>query len=200
MDRKVFERYLTVQEEKCLFKTVTQYQCILSRRDAAWMMLMRQTGIRVETMAGLMVGDVSQALKEGYLEHRPEITKRDQGGKSFLTKKARKALRDLLAIRREQGYAENPDAPLVYSRNHQRMTIRTYQARMQHWRDKAGLQVGASPHWFRHTLAKRLMQQSTAKDPRGVVQAALNQRDPRSTLVYTLPDREDIERAMEEVS
>ncbi|EGV50025.1 tyrosine-type recombinase/integrase [Candidatus Endoriftia persephone] len=200
MNRRVFERYLKEGEERQLFQTVNQFKSVLARRDYAWMRFMRQTGIRVETMAGLSVGDATAALRDRYLILRPEITKRSQGGKVFLTNKARRALRDLLQIRREMGYPESADLPLVYSRKHKRMSIRSYQDRMRHWCRAAGLEVKASPHWFRHTLAKRLMKNSTAKDPRGVVQGALNQRDPRSTAVYTLPDREDIEDAMEEVS
>lgn len=200
MNRRVFERYLTIDEERKLFKTVGQFQDITARRDAAWMHLLRQTGIRVETLAGLNLSDAMTAMREKYLLLRPEITKRDQGGKVFLTKKAGKAFKTLLSIRREQGHAGAPDLPLIYSRNNRAMSIRSYQARMQHWCQVAGLRVKASPHWFRHTLAKRLMQQSTAKDPRGIVQAALNHRDPRATLIYTMPDREEIEWAMEEVS
>lgn len=198
--RRVFERYLRPEEERQLFKTIAQYADLQSQRDLVWMRFMRQTGIRVATMAGLNVSDAREAMTTHYLTLRPEITKGEHGGKIFVTKRGRAALRQLLRIRRQQGHAEQMDAPLVMSRKHQRMSIRAYQQRMQHWGKVAGLSVKASPHWWRHTLAKRIMKCSTAQDPRGVAQVMLNHADIKSTAVYTLPDREDVEQALEEVS
>jgi len=60
--------------------------------------------------------------------------------------------------------------------------------------------VDASPPWWRHTLGKRLMSQSTADDPRGIVQRALLHQDIKTTMVYTRPDRDAYEQAMEEAS
>lgn len=199
--RKVFERYLTVSDERCLFMTVKKYAGLLPSRDYAWMRLLRQTGLRVETMAGLTVYDARQALRTQYLDVRPEIAKRGMGGKVYITKAGRAALTDLLRIRRAQGHAEIQDDPLVMSRQKGKgLSIRSYQSRMTHWVRLAGLNVQASPHWFRHTLAKRIMRQSTAQDPRGIVQGALLHRSVNSTAVYTMPDREDIETALEEAS
>lgn len=196
--RKVFKRYFTVQEERQLFRTVANIANIYARRDLAWMRLLRQTGIRVESLAGLNVYDARLALKTKYLELRPEITKRSQGGRVFLTNKARDAMKDLLRIRKEMGHGENPDDPLIYSRKNRRMSIRSFEDRTRKWCLAAGLDVAGSPHWFRHTLAKRIMQSSTSDDPRGVVQAVLGHRSIHSTSVYTMPDREEIEQAMEE--
>ncbi len=198
--RKVFHRYFTVADERQLFAAMSKLSDIYARRDLEWMRFLRQTGIRVETLAGLNVHDGRQALATKYLDLRPEITKRGQGGRVFLTNKARTALTALLKIRREMGFADSPDEPLIFSRKHKRMSIRAYQERTRHWCKAAELDVEASPHWFRHTLAKRIMKNSTAEDPRGVVQAALNHASITSTSVYTMPDREDVERAMEEAS
>lgn len=199
--RKVFDRYLTITEERKLFATVKQFGHILARRDYAWMRFLRQTGLRVGTMSQLTVNDAREALHTHYLQVRPEIAKRGIGGQVYVTQAGRKALTDLLRIRREQGHAEHPDAPLVMSRQEGKgMAVRSYQHRMAMWVRQAGLNVQASPHWFRHTLAKRIMKNSTAQDPRGVVQGALLQRSANSTAVYTMPDREDVEQVLEEVS
>ncbi|MDH5259430.1 MAG: tyrosine-type recombinase/integrase, partial [Gammaproteobacteria bacterium] len=64
----------------------------------------------------------------------------------------------------------------------------------------SGIDAKASPHWFRHTLAKRVMKNSTASDPLKTVQILLNHSDPRSTAAYTLPDKEDIVLAAEEIA
>jgi site-specific recombinase XerC len=79
------------------------------------------------------------------------------------------------------------------------MSVRNYQQRLREWTAKAGIR-GASPHWLRHTLAKRVMKRSEASDPLAIVQVALGHRRRHTTTIYALPDREDIERAMEAAS
>lgn len=196
---KVFRRYFTQSEERKLFATVKRDSTIEARRDYAWMQLLRHTGIRVGTLSLLNVLDAKEALEGGDLVLRAEITKRKQGGQVFLTVKAKAALRELLKIRSKQGWPDSPDAPLIYSRNRSRMSIRSYEARTRYWCKAAGLKVRGTPHWFRHTLAKRIMQNSTATDPLGVVSSVLGHASISSTTFYTRPDREEIERAMEEV-
>ena len=203
-ERKVFERYLRPDEERRLFAAVGNRAELLAQRDYAWMRLLRQTGIRVGSLAGLTVDDVRQALREKRLQVRDEIAKKDRGYVVHLNKKAVQALRDLLRIRRELGHPEIGDAPLVMSRKAgatgKGMSVRAFQDRMQHWRQAAGLTVEASPHWWRHTLAKRLVERSTAKDPRTIVQHALGHASIVSGAVYTFPDRDDLQMAMEEAS
>lgn len=196
--RKVFERYLTVTEERQLFAAVGRFGDVYARRDHAWMRLLRQTGIRVGSLAALTVIDARAALKEGYLSIG--AIKQSSAGKLYMNKKSRQALQDLLKIRREMGYAEDPDAALVMGREHAGMSVRSFQHRMRHWCQVAGLSIEASPHWWRHTLGKRIMQASTSTDPRGIVQRALNHASINSSAVYTFPDRAEYEAAMEEVA
>jgi site-specific recombinase XerD len=200
--RQVFERYLTTGEEKLLFKTVDRRAGLLPKRDAAWLRLLRHTGIRVTPLSKLTVFDAKQALKAGYLQVRGEINKRGREHKIYLNVSARKALKELLSVRAEQGFAPRPDEALIMSGRGHGMTVRQFQKRMRYWAREAGLPEdrAASPHWLRHTLAKRIMSQSTARDPRGIVQAALGHTSIASTALYTLPDREDIHQALEEVA
>jgi len=195
-----FNRFLTQAEERKLFSHMRQFAGPLAARDRAWMRLARNTGLRVGTLAGLTVGDARDALAGGYLAIRSDIAKRKQAHTVRLNKAAAASLRALLKIRREMGFAESDDAPLIVSRNHRALSVRSFQARMRKWVKSAGLPVAATPHWFRHTLAMRLMRNSTAVDPRGVVQSALGHRDINSTAVYTRPSREDVDRAMDEVA
>jgi len=196
-ERKVFQRYLTTEEEKRLFKAVEALADPLARRDAAWMRLLRYTGMRIGSLAGLTVADAKCGLREKHLPLADAHAKRGNGYSVYLAKPALQALRKLLKVRRAQGFAEIPDEPLIMSRNRRPLCVRSYQLRMQKWRQAAGLEVHASPHWMRHTLAKRIMAQSTASDKVGVVQHALGQRARASAEVYTFPDREEIEEAME---
>lgn len=199
-EQTTFERYLTVSEERTLLRTVADSADILARRDSAWMRLLRQTGIRVGACAGLTVFDAREGLKHGRLGLRDEVSKGGRGYDVYLNRKARAALTDLLRLRREMGHAENPEASLVMSRNHQGLSVRSFQARMEMWVRRAGLSAKATPHWWRHTLGKRVMEQSTARDPRAIAQSALGHVTINSTAIYTRPDREDVARAMEEAS
>lgn len=196
----VFERYLTEDEERTLFRCVRQYADIYARRDAAWMQLLRNTGIRVGTLARLLVQDASQALREHRLRLRAEICKRKRGYDIPLNTKATAALRTLLAIRMEMGFINRPEDRLVCSRNHRGLSVRSYQSRMQFWRERAGLPVAASPHWFRHTVAQRILERSTAREPLRVVQGALNHANLSSTGIYTRPNREQVREAMESIA
>lgn len=198
--RKVFERYLTPEDEKQLLAHIAKFKCPMARRDHAWMRFARQTGIRLCVLRQLTVHDARKARKTGYLHVRGETNKRNKAYTIYMTKPALKALSDLLSIRRDQGYAENGDDPLIMSRNHQAMSERSFQARMKHWCKSAGLDVAASPHWWRHTLAKRMMKESTARDPLGIVQQVLGHDSLNSTRIYTFPDREEIIKAMEETA
>lgn len=195
--RRVFERYLTPADEKKLLNEVGLYVSVLARRDLEWMVLLRMTGIRVSSLSLLSVEDAKSGLSSNYLVLRDEICKGGHGYKVFLVKRAQQALRRLLRIRKEFGASEDLDAPLIMSRNHRGLSVRSFQARMRHWVQLAGLDVEASPHWWRHTLAKRLMKKSESDDPRGIVMGALGHASVVSTSIYTMPDREEIEAAME---
>ena len=199
---KPFTRYLTEDEEKRLFNHIWQFRAdILARRDWHWMMVLRQTGLRIGTLARLTVGEARQALREPYrLELRAEACK---GGRSYtvrFTRKARRSLRALLAVRAEQGHAPLADAPLIMSRNHRPLSVRSYQDRLRKWCLSAGLDAAVSPHWFRHTLAKRALERSVSRNPLLVVQQMLGHGSITSTAIYTRPDREEIDEAFEVAS
>jgi site-specific recombinase XerC len=199
--RAVFSRYLTEDQERQLFRFVAQFQCMYARRDHAWMRLLRQTGIRVESCALLTVDDAVTALRLGRLRVRPETAKGGRGYELPINLEAEKALRDLLKVRDEfPGSVALPDGPLILSRNHRGMSVRSFQARMAEWVKEAGLPVDASPHWLRHTLAKRIVKKSTARDPIGIVQIALGHTSRASTQIYVLPDKEDVARALQEAA
>jgi len=198
-NQNTFNRYLTQAEERALFRCVKDHAGPLAARDYQWMRLARNTGLRVGSLAGLTVMDARLALASKHMAIRSDIAKRKQAHTVHLNKHARAALVALLKIRRELGHPETDSAPLIMSRNKNGLSIRSFQARMRYWAKKADLPVQATPHWFRHTLAMRLMKNSTAQDPRGVVQGALGHRDINSTAVYTRPSREDVALALDEV-
>ena len=197
---EVFERYLTRKEERTLFAFMGSFNTPFALRDLAWMQLLRQTGIRIGTLCKLTVGDARNALATHHLEIKPGAAKGQHGYTVFVTDKARRALSGLLRARLNQGHAPILEDLLLVSRLGVGITERQLQKRMRFWTQSAGLPVRATPHWWRHTLAHRLIECSTAADPLGVVQASLGHRSRVSTAIYTRPSREDVRAALEDAS
>lgn len=199
MRETTFTRYLTEREEKQLWNALKQRGDVLARRDYAWMRLLRHSGMRIGSLAGTSVADAREALHSGTLHLR--TAKRGQVYSVPVTKAVRSALVDLLAVRQEQGHVQRGEDPLVMSRQAGRgLSIRAFQQRMAKWIVESGLQVRATPHWFRHTIAKRIIARSTAAEPLRIVQGALGHASIANTAFYTRPDREEIAEAMEVAS
>lgn len=196
----MLKRYLTEEEQRLLLSTPKKYSDVIARRDYAWMRLLKDTGFRIGEFSQMTVRDALVALRTGYIyiprEHR-------KGGKQdhtkLVTTPVREALIDLLDIRREMGYQDDGDVPLVMSRNHGGMSVRSYQMRLAQWAAQAGIHGKVSPHWLRHTRAMNIMRRTTSRDPRGIVQAELGHASIASTGIYTRISREDLQQALEEV-
>lgn len=203
---------LTREEEKILFSTLRKFKDIEAERDLNWMLLMRYTARRVQTVHLLDEADALEALDKGYLHLASE---KQKGGKKdsvrgldkkqeiYLVDAARKALEALLKIRRKM-IAASPESSydeqaLILSRRRQRMSIRAYQQRMTHWCNTAGI-VKASPHWLRHTWAVRRLQNSTTGEGLRQVQAVLGHEHITTTQVYTQPSRDDLRKTMQEAA
>lgn len=195
--RATFDRYLTRREERTLLAHVAKHAGLYARRDHAWIRLLRHSGIRLGTLRGLTVGDARAALATRKLRAADEHAKGGRGYDVPVSMATDAALRDALKVRRAMRLPDDDDAPLFCSRLGKAMAERTFQQRMQLWRMSAGLQVSASPHWLRHTFAKRVHAATEHRDPVAVVQQLLGHHSRKSTEIYTLPDREDLERAVE---
>lgn len=195
--RAVFERYLSRSEEKKLLAHIAKHTGHYARRDHAWIRLLCFTGLRLGSARGLTVGDAKRAIASRTLRAADQHAKGHHGYDIAVSSKAELALRDLLKVRRDMRLPDDDDAPLICSRLGQGMAERTYQHSLRKWGASAGLAVAASPHWLRHTLAKRVMDTTEHRDPQAVAQVALGHRNRASTTVYTLPDREEIRRSME---
>jgi site-specific recombinase XerD len=179
--------------------------------------LLASTGMRLNELVTMAVGDAEAALRTGHLfvpkEHRKGWNRKPRVAKDgkvrmpnppkdhsyLVTEPVRRALLDLLAVRREQGYADILSAPLVMSRKHGGLTARAFEQRVAYWADVANLGEKVSPHWLRHTRAMNVMRRSTSSDPRGVVQGALGHASIASTGVYTRMNKEDLDAALREV-
>jgi site-specific recombinase XerC len=195
MPKPTFDRYLTRQEEKQLFRTLRAQQDKLAQRDLNVMLLMRHTGGRVGSILALTVEDAQTALRTKSLHFR-----KAKGGHTYsvlCTLQARTALKALLRIRRSMGHPPEPEARLIMGMKGKGLAVRSFELRVQIWGKRAGLSIAVTPHFFRHTLAKRIVETSESKDPLGVVQAVLGQKSRDTATIYARPGREDIARDLE---
>lgn len=218
-ESEVFLHYFTEQEEKRLFKTVKETYGIYAKRDYYWMLLMRETAVRLGVLAGpdaskakehnlpmigLTVGDAELSLEEGYLVYDSQNAKNRKKHPIALNKSAISALKQLLKIHKEMSEGiewETPrlDRPLFLSRNNQAMSRRSFQSRFSQWCRLADVPVG-TPHWLRHSWAKRFLERTTSPDALRRVQAVLGHSNLSTTAIYTTPDRDSLTSAMKEAS
>ncbi|MGI9278221.1 MAG: tyrosine-type recombinase/integrase [Endozoicomonas sp.] len=196
---KFFTTYFTASEEKKLLATIKQQSAdIYAERDYWWMVLARHTAVRVCVLSGLTVGDAQQAISRERLLIRPQINKRQKEQELFGKKIIIEALRNLVRIHKKMARPEDfanltfEQRPLILSRKHKAMSVRSFQDRMSLWCEKAGLEAG-SPHWWRHTWAKRQIKASDdVARTLMKVQVWLGHEDPKTTAIYTQPDKEEM--------
>ena len=199
LEANMFKNYFTQQEEKLLLSTVRQHTSdIYAERDYWWMVLARHTAVRVCVLSGLTVGDAQSAIARERLVIRPEINKRNKRQELFCKKIIMDALKNLLRIHKKLAGAQAfsdltfEQRPLILSRKQQGMSIRSFQERMNRWCKKAG--ISGSPHWWRHTWAKRQVEASDDVSRTLMkVQLWLGHDDPKTTAIYTRPDKQEMD-------
>jgi len=216
---EVFMHYFSEQEERRLFRTVKETYGLYAKRDYYWMLLMRETAVRLGVLAGpdarkakehnlpmlgLTVGDAELSLQEGYLVYDTMNAKNLKKHPIALNKSATGALRHLLKIHKEMSAGIEWDTPrlerpLFLSRNHQAMSRRSFQARFAQWCRVSEVPEG-TPHWLRHSWAKRFLERTSSPDALRRVQAVLGHSNLSTTSIYTAPDRESLDSAMREAS
>lgn len=196
---RTMERYLTEDEQARLLDVLKRTACTaLDRRDAAVIRALIHSGLRIGEFSKITVGQALEAPRTKYLFVPREVRK---GGRRdhrvFVTDALRTDLRDLYAVRFEMRPGDcHADDALVIGRHGKGLTVRQFELRFKAWVAAANLPSQASPHWLRHTRAMNIMRRSSAKDPCGVVKAALGHESIRSTGVYTGTSREDVESAL----
>lgn len=193
-------RNLTYREERDLLKAVHSRTGWQARRDEYAIHLMLYGGLRVGTLIRLTLADAQYAIARKQLFLRPEICKRNSGYTLPINEKLEAALRGLLYIRRQLTLPMDPEAPLLLSRVRARagdgMTARGVQLRLKGWVHAALINPQVSPHWLRHTFARRKLEESQARDPLLVVSKLMGHRNISSTAIYTQPSREELIQAM----
>ena len=189
--QKSLPKVLTLEEALALLSAVEEDQDSKNRiRDYAILTLFLNCGMRVSELVGINLMDVDSELRS--------IRVTGKGAKErivYLNDACRSALGAYLAERRSPAYARVQENALFISRLEQRMSVKTVQAMVYKYLDRAGLSAKHySVHKLRHTAAT-LMYQSGNVDVR-VLKDILGHEQLNTTQIYTHIGNRDIEAAM----
>jgi integrase/recombinase XerC len=156
----------------------------LSARDKAIMELLYSSGLRLQELVSLDVGDLDLA------DRTVRVT--GKGDKMRIAPVGRVAVSALEGWLRERTrLSAAGERALFVGRNGRRLGARAVQKRVDYWAQRRGLGVKTHPHLFRHSFATHLLESS--RDLRGV-QELLGHANISTTQVYTHLDFQHLAR------
>ena len=167
--------FLTEAEKRRLLKELRGRSSTLAIRDRVVIELFLGTGIRLQELVDLDIGDVDLDAKHLHVRAKGDVPQ-----VKFLKSKIRSLLRSYLKERRRQGDGEC--RALFLSNRGSRLCERQVARRLEHWLKAARIEKQLTPHALRHTFATHLY--SRTGDIL-VVQRALGHRDLSTTQIYT---------------
>lgn len=163
-------------------------------RDRAVLVLCLHTGLRVAELVALDCGNV--VTDDGAPRQAMHLVQ-TKGGRPRtvpLNVTAREAVATIVAFNRRRGFSTAPPAPLLATRKHERVTVRSVQRLVKALRERAQLDVPATVHSLRHSFATNVLSCNTNLR---VVQQLLGHRRLSTVEVYTHPTRQDLQQAVE---
>ena len=182
---------LTTWEQKALLQVTRS-----SIRDHTLFSLALGTGLRLQELLGLDIGDVASdgATVRSRVPLPPAITKGHRGGEVFLSRRLVGKVERYLRWRRQQGDDVSGDMPLFSSQHSHRLSKRRAQQILRAWQERAGFDRLHGFHGLRHTAITNLYR--STKD------ILLTQRFARhshlaTTTTYTHPTDEDLQRSVQ---
>ena len=203
------KKYLTELEQSRLLSGACALRDPLAQRDYHWMAALMVTGMRITEFSRLTVQRVQLGLQCGWLvSDKAHCKGKRRANEYCVTAALRKHLTALVAlshaVAQEQGLAVPEEGqPLVWGRDVAGragpLSVRSYEARLKHWAEVAGLDPRLSPHWLRHTRGMNVMRRSRGNNPLKVAQIALNHQSLASTGIYLDMSREEYERELQMV-
>ncbi|MBI3762080.1 MAG: tyrosine-type recombinase/integrase [Chloroflexi bacterium] len=161
-------------------------------RDHAIIVLLPHTGLRVGELCNLQMDDLDESGRQW------QLTVRDgKGGKQRdvpLNTAARHALRAWLDERPKEA-----GAWLFVGKGGQPLKARGVQEMLERLGQRAS--VGVTPHTFRHTFAKNLINAGVSLDCalRARVAALLGHSSLNTTRIYITPSQHDLEQAVAQI-
>lgn len=197
-------RYFKAEEWRKLRATLNKSSMMEDQRDIAWMTLAYTTGMRSNALVSFTCGDARRALRDNALTLRGEILKKREEGEDMhlpLHREARKAIIELLKLR-SMLHSEDANEPLLFTRRSPKITDRALRKSFKKHLETAGLYhlSHLSPHSLRHSFARRVIDQTTAKEPLPVVSKLLGHKNLSTTMIYASPSREALDDAISEVN
>lgn len=191
------KRYLTESEQQKLLRAARGSNDPLAQRDYWWMRLMLGTGMRVQELSLLSLDQAESALSTGWLIVNAAQRKGGKKGQEYVvTQSVRDCLEALIEHQRLEPAPVDGSgpAPLIWGREGQRLSVRSYQSRIKGWVQAAQLDPRVSPHWLRHSRGVNIIHRSRSANPLKVVQLALGHASVASSGIYTQMLREDYVR------
>jgi integrase/recombinase XerC len=191
-------RYLDKKEQYALQRAIEKdmqlarlrypKRWVSRQRDAAMVVFLLHTGLRLSEALTLQLGDVQLAERKGQV-----LVRQGKGGRVRtvpLNVQARKALQEWLAVRPGSGshvwvQVEGEPSDGLSNRSVQRVLVRIGQ--------DAGLEH-LTPHVLRHTFAKNLVDSGVGLEK---VAALLGHSNLNTTRIYITPNQKDLEQAVE---
>jgi len=185
------ENYLTEQEEKRLFRHLKGLKSRQAERDYVLLKLCRLTGLRRAEALALNVGDVINQ-KRIIIDER--IARKGAVGEVGIPVELQKIIKRFLWLKRTWRESLDDEAPLFVSKRGNRLSLRAFNDLMDKWCRSAGI-PRYTPHALRHTKAHRILEKSD-NPPKALVYVnnQLRHKSYNSTLVYTLPTKEEREK------
>lgn len=192
-EQKMAPKWLDKQEQARLTREVerrcqnakTEPARRQAARDKAIVVLLLNTGLRIGELSALEIGDINLAERKGELRVR-----NGKGGKDRripLNRDARKALQEWSAARPETA------TRLVFTgQRSEGLKRRAIQTRLEELGEAAKVE-GVSPHVFRHTFAKNLVDVGVSLEK---VAMLLGHTNLNTTKIYITPGMVDLEKAV----
>jgi len=162
------------------------------KRDAALIIFMMHTGLRLQETLDLRITDLQLGERKGTV-----LVRRGKGNKQRsipLNSEARKAIEDWLSVRPEN---DNNYLWVALEREESgHLSCRTAQHVIRRLGQDAGL-IDLTPHMLRHTFAKNLIDSGVSLEK---VAALLGHSNLNTTRIYITPSQNDLEQAVEKLS
>lgn len=140
---------------------------------------------------GLRVGECSRLLNllvlssSGAPRHQLDLPamfcKGPRGRVVPLNATARLCISKMVSFNRSRGLSTSPAAPLFQNSKHCPLSVRSIQQLIKQYRERAGLDIAATPHTIRHTHATALHESGV---PTRAVQHGLGHRHLSTTEKY----------------
>ena len=165
---------------------------VARQRDASLVVVLLNTGLRLQEALDLRLGDVQIGDRKGQI-----IVRRGKGRKQRtipLNAEARKALQEWMDVR-PQGSGDFLWVA-VESDSEGALSSRSVQRVIQRLGQDAGLK-NLTPHMLRHSFAKNLVDSGVGLEK---VAALLGHSNLNTTRIYITPNQNDLEKAVESLT